>query len=129
MNRRLAETHPLYGLAGLVYPPEQINFIPYNDKDLFERVENESWYTKVSIVLNNEEFEYLTFDKRELIIIVMKYTEPGNKKFLKFFMVRGLRTSINSAIMLEAMYNMADLFDFDIKLDFDYFQFTLKIKI
>lgn len=127
MNRRLADTHPLYGLAGLVYPPEQVNFVPYNDKDLFELVEKEDWYTKVSVVLNNEEFEYLVFDQRELITIVMKYTEPGNLKYLKLFVVKALRTSVNSGVMLAAMYQMADLYPFDIKLEFDYFQFTLKL--
>jgi hypothetical protein len=127
MNRRLTDTHPLYGLAGLIYPPEQVNFVPYNDKDLFEFVEKEDWYTRVSVVFINEEFEYLTFDQRELITIVMKYTEPGNRKLLKFFEVEALRSSVNSVVMLEAMYNMATLYPFDVKLEFDSFKFTLKI--
>lgn len=128
MNLRLSEKHPLYGMAGLVYPPEQLGFVPFNDKDLFEKVENTEWYVKISVIVNNEEFEYLIMDHNELLVIVMKYTEPANLKFIKLLLVEIRPTSMNSMIIYQGMIALMDIYDFKLTMGKDFSTFSLKYK-
>lgn len=109
---RLTEKHPNYGQVGLVYPPEQIKMVPWNDKDLFEQVEDPNIYTSIKVIINNEEFEYLTFDVHELLAIVMMYLEPANLKFLKQLTVTGKKNGVNDFLLGAGMFNLKGIYPF-----------------
>jgi hypothetical protein len=124
---RLSERHPVYGEAGLVCTQEIRALIAFNDKDLFELVEDQKLYAKVSIIIHKTGVEYLTFDHHELLAIIMKYTEPDNFKFIAAMEVVIKSGGVNWVILLNGMIALQAIYEFTCDKNNDSVIFTLKI--
>lgn len=112
MDLRLTEKHWAYGEAGLLFPAEQIKYAHWADRPLFEPVEDPTMFTMVYILLNNNEFTYLTFSTQELIRIVMLYMEPANSRYLQKMIISAEIPSVNHVLMLKAMDELSTIYHF-----------------